>query len=95
MNCRNFFHSKNNMEDFTQNQRLITLCSGPSLGCLSVRMLDWFSHFQGKGTSELLILRVMLTDNLDYLLVAQLNIFHILLFAMYVFQRFHPFFYLY
>ena len=94
MNCRNFFHGKNNMEDFTQNQRLITLCSGPSLGCLSVRMLDWFSHFQGKGTSELLILRVMLTDNLDYLLVAQLNIFHILPFSMYVFQRFHPSFYL-
>ena len=37
----------------------------------------------------------MLTDNLDYLLVVQLNIFHILPFAMYVFQRFHPFFYLY
>ena len=83
------------MEDFTQNQRLITLCSGPSLGWLSVRMLDWFSHFQGKGTSELLILRVMLTHNLDYILVAQLNIFHILPFSMYVFQLLNLIFFIY
>ena len=94
MNFRIFFHSKNNMEDFTQDQRLIILCSGRSLGWLSVRMLDCVSHFQGKNTSELLILRVMLTHNLDYLLVTQLNIFHLLPFSMYVFQRFHPFFYL-
>ena len=57
-------------------------------------MLDSFSHSQGNNTSELLILCAMLTHNLDYLLVTQLNISHILTFSMYVFQRLHPFFYL-
>ena len=80
------------MEDFTQDQHPIILCSGPSLGWLSIRMLDCFSHFQGKNTSKLLILHIMLTRNLDHLLVAQLNIFHILPFSIYVFQRSHPFF---
>ena len=34
----------------------------------------------------------MLTHNLDYLLITQVNISHILTFSMYVFQRLHPFF---
>ena len=57
--------------------------------------MDYTSHiFKEKNTfSELFFLHIMLNHNLDYLVVAQLNIFHILWFSVQImFQRFHSFF---